>query len=178
MGRRRTQDRGGGAAAQNAPIRALSDLSALWKKDEAAVRLFLSETEAGEISRVTAERLRAEIDGKSAASEASVSEPNNLEASQADGLNVTPAGGVDVLNGSGQEGASDEVSVASSPCLPQSRIARASLALLVRHSGLLGRALLDQPASNSKSLLIRLNEDGRVVDVPLAEVELVEFLQE
>lgn len=68
--------------------------------------------------------------------------------------------------------------VASSPSLPQSRIARASPALLVRHAGLLGRALLDQPASNNKSILIHLKEDGRVVDVPLTEVELVEFLQE
>ncbi len=166
------------AAARNAPIRALSDLSALWKKDEAAVRLFLCEIEAGDISRVTVERLRAEIDGKCAGSEASVSEPNKLEASQADGLKVTPAGGVDVQNGAGQGSASDDVPVASSPCLPQSRIARASPALLVRHAGLLGRALLDQPASNSKSMLIRLKKDGRVVDVPLAEVELVEFLQE
>jgi ParB family chromosome partitioning protein len=37
--------------------------------------------------------------------------------------------------------------------------------------------LLDQPASNTKSVLIRFEGEGRLAEVPLAEVELVELLR-
>ena len=92
------------AAAQNAPIRALSDLNALWKKDEAAVRQFLSETEAGDISRVTVERLRGEIDGKGTAPEVGISVQPAPEAPQAEGPKDTPGANVETADVAGQGG--------------------------------------------------------------------------
>ena len=166
------------AAAQNAPIRALSDLNALWKKDEAAVRQFLSETEAGDISRVTVERLRGEIDGKGAAPEARISVPPAPEAPQAGGAKVAPDANVEMADVAGQGDEPGEAPMVASPQSPRPRVATASPALLVRHGGQLGRALLDQPASNTRSVFIRFEEDGRVAEVPLAEVELVELLQD
>lgn len=155
------------AAAQNAPIRALSDLNALWKKDEAAVRQFLSETEASDISRVTVERLRGEIDGKGAPP----------EVPQAEGPKDAPDATVGAADVAGQGDEPGEAPAVASPQSPRPRAATASPALLVRHGGQLGRALLDQPASNSKSVLIRFEEDDRVAEVLLAEVELVELLR-
>lgn len=166
------------AAAQNAPIRALSDLNALWKKDEAAVRQFLSETEASDISRVTVERLRGEIDGKGAAPEVGIPVQPAPEAAQAEGPKGAPDANVEAANVAGQGGEPGETPTVASPQSPRPRVTTASPALLVRHGGQLGRALLDQPASNSKSVLIRFEGDDRVAEVLLAEVELVELLRD
>ena len=165
------------AAARNAPIRALSDLSALWKKDEAAVRQFLSETEAGDVTRVTVERLRREIEGKQAAHDVSAGAPLAPEGPQAEVPRATSDASRETAEAVGQGSALGEAPRTSSQPVPRPRVASASPALLVRHAGQLGRALLDQPASSTKSVLIRFEGEGRLAEVPLAEVELVELLR-
>ncbi|QEW23717.1 Chromosome-partitioning protein ParB (plasmid) [Marinibacterium anthonyi] len=166
------------AAARNAPIRALSDLNTLWKKDEAAVRQFLSETEAGDISRVTVERLRVEIEGKQAAHDVSASAPLAPEGPQAESSKQTPDASRETAEAAGQGCEPDEAPSAASQTVPRPHVTSISPALLVRHAGQLGRALLDQPAANTKSVLIRFEEGGRLAEVPLAEVELVEVLRD
>lgn len=165
------------AAARNAPIRALSDLNTLWKRDEAAVRQFLSETEAGDITRVSVERLRAEIEGKKAVPEVAASAPKKPAASETEDLRSSPEAAAEELEAAGQGSEPGEAPAAASQTVPWPRVASASPALLVRHAGQLGRALLDQPASTSRSVLIRFEADDRLVEVPLAEVELVEVLR-
>jgi|GEM_PF-1157494 len=166
------------AAARNAPIRALSDLNTLWKKDEAAVRKFLSETEAGDISRVTVERLRGEIEGKQAAHDVSAAAPLAPEGPQAKSPRDTSDASFEMAEAAGQGSEPGEAPAAASQTVPRPRVVSASPALLVRHAGQLGRALLDQPASNTKSVLIHFNDDGRLEEVPLADVELVELLRD
>ncbi|MEY8828556.1 ParB/RepB/Spo0J family partition protein [Sedimentitalea sp. XS_ASV28] len=165
------------AAARNAPIRALSDLNTLWKKDEAAVRQFLSETETGDISRVTVERLRGEIEAKPAAHDVSGAAPLAPERSQAEDPRDTSHASAERMDVRGQVSEPGEAPAAATQTLSRPRVASASPALLVRHAGQLGQALLDQPASNTKSVLIRFEEGGRLEEVPLAEVELVELLR-
>ncbi|EAU44337.1 ParB/RepB/Spo0J family partition protein [Salipiger bermudensis] len=166
------------AAARNAPIRALSDLNTLWKKDEAAVRQFLSESEAGDISRVSVERLRAEIEAKQAAHNVSATAPIAPEGPQVESPKQTPDASLETAEVAGQGSAPVEAPAAASQTVPRPRVVGASPALLVRHAGQLGQALLDQPASNTKSLLIRFEGEGRLAEVPLAEVELVELLRD
>jgi ParB family chromosome partitioning protein len=165
------------AAARNAPIRALSDLNALWKKDEAAVWQFLSETEAGDISRVTVERLRGEIESQQAARDVSAAAPLEPVGSQAESPRDTSDASFEMAEAAGQGSGPGEAPAAASQTVPWPRVVSASPSLLVRHAGQLGQALLDQPASNTKSVLIQFEEDGRLKEVPLAEVELVELLR-
>ena len=156
-------------AAQNAPIRALSDLYALWKKDEAAVRAFLARTEPAEISRVTVERLRAEIESAQSSPAPEPHDPQMLRGGGPDAAVLTeaetPAAGAaekqarDVRGKRSIGAAGDRVS------------------LLVRHNGVLGEALLDQPASDRTLLLVSFADGAQVEEVPLAGVELVEVLR-
>lgn len=166
------------AAARNAPIRALSDLNTLWKRDEAAVRQFLSETDAGDISRVSVERLRGEIEGKQASYDVSTTAPLAPEISPAEDPRDTSHASAERMDVGGQGSEPDEAPAAASQTVSRPHVVSASPALLVRHAGQLGQALLDQPASNTKSVLIRFEEDGRLEEVPLAEVELVELLRD
>ena len=165
------------AAARNAPIRALSDLNTLWKKDEAAVRQFLSETDAGDVSRVTVERLRGMIEGKEAVPDVGAAVSLAPTVPQAEGPKHTPDASLDAAEAAGEGSAPGEASATSSQTIPRPRVASALPALLVRHAGQLGRALLDQPASTSRTVIIRFEEEGRLAEVPLAEVELVELLR-
>jgi len=164
-------------AARNAPIRALSDLNTLWKKDEAAVQQFLSETEAGDISRVTVERLRGEIEAKQAAHDMSATAPPEPFGPQVEAPRGTSDASAERRDAEGQGSEPGEATAAASQTAPRPRDVSASPALLVRHAGQVGRALLDQPASNTKSVLIRFEGEGRLAEVPLAEVELVELLR-
>jgi ParB family chromosome partitioning protein len=165
------------AAARNAPIRALSDLNTLWKKDEAAVRQFLSETEAGDISRVSVERLRGGIESQQTAHDMSATAPLGPLGTQAEGPRDTSDASAERMDAAGQGSEPGEAPAVASQTVPRPRDVSASPALLVRHAGQLGRALLDQPASNTKSVLIRFEGEGRLAEVPLAEVELVELLR-
>ena len=165
------------AAARNAPIRALSDLNTLWKKDEAAVRQFLSETEAGDISRVTVERLRGAIEGKEAVPEGEAAVSLSPTVPHAEGPKHTPDASLEMAKAAGPGSEPGEAPAAASQTVPRPHLVSASPALLVRHAGQLGQALLDQPASNTKSVLIQFEEDGRLEEVPLAKVELVELLR-
>ncbi|WP_349294745.1 ParB/RepB/Spo0J family partition protein (plasmid) [Thioclava sp. 'Guangxiensis'] len=166
------------AAAWNAPIRALSDLNALWKKDEAAVRQFLGETEAGDISRVTVERLRAEIEGKQAAYDVYSAAPLAPEGPQTESPRDSSNVSLEMAEAVGQGSAPGDAlatTIRTVARRPPSTVSPP--ALLVRHEGRLGRALLDQHASNTKSVLIRLEEDNQIEEVPLADLELVELLR-
>ena len=166
------------AAARNAPIRALSDLNTLWKKDEAAVRQFLNETEVADISRVTVERLRGEIEGKQAAHDVSATAPLEPVGPQAEGPRDTSDASAERVDVAGQGSKPGEAVATSAQTAPRRPpVGVSPPALLVRHAGQLGQALLDQPASNTKSVLIRFEEEGRLAEVPLAEVELVELLR-
>ena len=127
---------------------------------------------------MTVERLRGEIDGKGAAPEVGIPVQPAPEAPQAEGPKDAPDANVGTADVAGQGDEPGEAPTVASPQSPRPRVATVSPALLVRHGGQLGRALLDQPASNSKSVLIRFEEDGRVAEVLLAEVELVELLRD
>lgn len=85
-----------------------------------------------------------------------------------DGVSVDGAGETDA-EGQGAQLLPAEPGARSTPRAPS---------LLVRHEGLLGRALLDQPASKTTSVLIQFEGAERVAEVPLAEVALVELLRD
>ncbi|WP_298921092.1 ParB/RepB/Spo0J family partition protein [uncultured Roseobacter sp.] len=145
-------------ARANAPVLAVSDLGSLWKKDEGAVRKFLSNTLAEDISRVTVAALRSEIDaGRGAPSKNNTDQPEQIVARP-----TMPSPASD-------ETAPDQQS-------EMTRSQTGPVAILCRHRGDIGRILTDRRANSNKALLVSFDSGARLEEIPLSEIELVDVI--
>lgn len=145
-------------ARSNAPLLALSDLSALWKKDERVVREFLEGTPVEDISRVTVAALRPEIEKGQGTHSTDDSDPQGRRVSAP----TTPTR------------PSDEVIPDHEPDVTLSRTG--PVAILCRYEGDIGRILTDRKASSNKALVVSFADGARVEEVPLSEIELFEVV--
>lgn len=144
-------------ARSNAPILALSDLSALWKKDERSVREFLAGTPAEDISRVTVAALRSEIEMGQGAPTADPIEQ---------GQTASPP--------SAQGRTSGDTTPEAEPV--PATTSTGPVAILCRHGSNVGRILTDRKASSNKALLVSFGDGDRVEEIVLSEIELLEVI--
>lgn len=145
-------------ARANAPVLALSDLGSLWKKDEGAVREFLAGIPAEDISRVTVAALRAKID------------PNQDAHSKDDSDQP------DQQNSGSFTSSRSSDEIAPDPEPEAARTQTGPVAILCRHRGDIGRILTDRMASTNKALMVSFDNDARLEEIPLSEIELVDVI--
>jgi ParB family chromosome partitioning protein len=139
-------------ARTNVPARALADLHALWKKNERAVRDFLSATPTEDISRVTVAGLRSECAPVAGS-----------------GQQDQPASSPTTPSQSPDEIVPDPESDA-----PLSRTG--PVAILCRHGGDIGRILTDRKATSNKALQVSFEDGARIEEIALSEIELLEVV--
>lgn len=164
------------AAAGNAPIRALSDLHALWKKDEEAVSAFLMETSAGDISRVSVERLRAEIDTKEirAEEQPTAQSPAGRKAEVPEGVTPMPGDPSGVVGMAAQSGPSLSGTVRPAPnAMPPQKVVQSAATLRIEHDGRMGTMHIERATSSNASVIVRL-DGGHEEELPLSDIKLVE----
>ena len=144
-------------AQNNVPARALADLHALWKKNESAVRGFLTATPTEDISRVTVAALRTECEvGQDAADANPMTQgdvASKLSVSQRPSDEITPE---------------IETAVARPRAGP--------VTILCRHGDAIGKILTDRRASSNKALLVSFDDGSRIDEIPLSAIELLEVI--
>ncbi|WP_306115064.1 MULTISPECIES: ParB/RepB/Spo0J family partition protein [unclassified Roseovarius] len=145
-------------ARANTPVLALSDLGSLWKKDEGAVREFLTNTPAEDITRVTVGALRSEIDAGQGA-------PSTDDTDQPDQQNS----GSFILSRS-----SDEIAPDAEP--EAARTQTGPVAILCRHQGDIGRILTDRKPGSNRALVVSFDNGARLEEIALTEIELLEVI--
>ncbi|WP_424988955.1 ParB/RepB/Spo0J family partition protein [Microbulbifer sp. S227A] len=146
-----------GLAQDNVPARALADLNALWKRNEAAALEFVKATPAADISRTTVAALRSEIEmGESEApTDTKPQDKGELQSSSSP-----------IPTDDGNQGA--EKTTASSPTGP--------VAILCRHGEEIGRILTDRPASSSRALMVSFANGERIEEIALENIDLLEVV--
>ncbi|WP_299869724.1 ParB/RepB/Spo0J family partition protein [uncultured Roseobacter sp.] len=145
-------------ARANAPVLAVSDLGSLWKKDEGAVREFLTNTPTEDISRVTVAALRSEIDAGQGAH-------SNNDTDQPDQRN----------SGSfTSSGSSDEIASDAEP--EATRTQTGPVAILCQHQGDVGRILTDRKPSSNRALVVSFDNGERLEEIALTKIELLEVI--
>lgn len=144
-------------ARTNVPARALADLHALWKKNERAVRDFLSATSTEDITRVTVAGLRFECETGQGAPVAGSDQQDQPASSP-----TTPSQSLDEIVADPESDA------------PLSRTG--PVAILCRHGGAIGRILTDRKASSNTALLVSFADGARIAEIALSEIELLEVI--
>ncbi len=145
-------------ARANTPVLALSDLGSLWKKDEGAVRDFLTNTPAEDISRVTVAALRSEIDARQGAhSKDDTDQPDQVI-----------SGPIEPLSSPDEIVTDKEVNATRSQTGP--------VAILCRHRGDIGRILTDRKPSSNRALVVSFDNGARLEEIALTEIELLEVI--
>lgn len=144
-------------ARKNVPARALSDLNALWKKNERAVAEFVANTPSDDISRVTVAALRFEGDTGHRAPKA--------DPVRQDGSDLRPPG----------------LKRSSENTFPETELAAISaahgaVAILCSCGGDVGRLLTDRRATSNKALLVSFDDGARIEEIALSEINLLEVI--
>lgn len=145
-------------ARANTPVLAVSDLGSLWKKDEGAVRDFLTKTPAEDITRVTVGALRSEID----AGQGAYSKDNTDQPDQQNSGSFTSSR------------CSDEIAPEAEP--EAACIQTGPVAILCRHHGDIGRILTDRRPSSNRALVVSFDNGARLEEIALTEIELVDVI--
>ncbi|WP_051357629.1 ParB/RepB/Spo0J family partition protein [Leisingera caerulea] len=167
-------------AERDVPVRALSDLYALWKKNPDEVGEFVQTSDAGNVSRVTVARLRSRLTqdatdaarGPRTAEDAAGGCSDQTQSVEMQTGGDTAAGQAASLDQGGTVKAPEVQSVAGTQNVQAGRGA----AIVCRHGRATGRLLTDQLASNSKSILVSFENGSRVEEVLLSELELIEVV--
>ena len=134
-------------AESSVQARALNDLNALWKKDSAAVESFIDSTSPEQITRVSVEALKAQIDQQSAKEE---TEPSVREplASLSERKPAKP----------------EKVATA----------AQRKLVFLCNQDGDIGRLMTETAASSGKMVMVSFDNGTRIEEIPLTDIHLFE----
>ena len=145
-------------AHKNVPARALSDLNALWKKNERAVAEFLANTASEDISRVTVATLRSECKTGQDAPDTDPFQQN----------------GSDSRSFSSKRPSENNVPETKPAATPS---AQGPIVILCRHGQDIGRILTDRRATSNKALMVSFDDSARVQEIPLSEIELLEVVE-
>ncbi|WP_035919569.1 ParB/RepB/Spo0J family partition protein [Leisingera aquimarina] len=167
-------------AEKDVPVRALSDLYALWKKNPEDVEEFVQTSDAADISRVTVARLRSRVAQDPAgpvqvpriAQDAAGGSRDQVHTPEMQAGGDTAAGQDAFLGQGGTVKAPEVQSVAGAQKVQAGRGA----AIICKHGGAIGRLLTDQLASSPKSILVSFENGIRVEEVLLSELELIEVV--
>lgn len=147
-----------GLAEDNVPARALADLNALWKRNEAAALEFIKVTPAAVISRTTVAALRLEIETGKGEAQSDTSAQDQVEPQPS-----RPP----VPTDEGKKGVGKTAS--NSPTGP--------VAILCRHGEEIGRILTDRPASSSRALMVSFANGERIEEIALSDIDLLEVVE-
>ncbi|WP_164982840.1 MULTISPECIES: ParB/RepB/Spo0J family partition protein [unclassified Leisingera] len=150
-------------ARNNVPVRALSDLNSLWKKDEQAARRFVSETPSEEINRVTVAGLRAEVEAGQGVP------PSDAPPQEAPAEDKKPnlAAGLSALSGGNPQ----------SDAQGGKRSSNGQVAILCQQGDQIGRILTDRKAKSNKALMVSFENGERIEEVALTDIVLFEVIE-
>lgn len=135
-----------GLADESVQVRALSDLNALWNKDQTAVEVFIRDTKPEDINRISVGELKRQIDNEDPITERGM----NTEV-------VPPV--------SPKEATKPQAAATSS---------KAQLVFFCEQGGAIGRLVTDKPASSSKMVLVSFDNGDRVEEISLEDIKLHE----
>ncbi|UWQ35393.1 ParB/RepB/Spo0J family partition protein (plasmid) [Leisingera sp. M527] len=167
-------------AEKDVPVRALSDLYALWKKNPEAVEEFVQISDAADVSRVTVARLRSRLTQEITDA---VRAPRTVEDAAGGCSDQTQSVGMQTGGdtAAGQAASLDQGETVKAPEVlsapgTQKNSGGRGAAIICKHGGALGRLLTDQIASSPKAILVSFENGRRVEEVPLSELELIEVV--
>lgn len=164
-------------AEKDVPVRALSDLYALWKKNPEEVEEFVETSDAGDVSRVTVARLRSRLTQDTTHPVRVPHTAENAAGGSCDNMHIpeAPTGG---RMAAGQTTAVDQINAPEVQSAPgaQSDQAGRGAAIICKHGHAIGRLLMDRTASSPKAILVSFENGSRVEEVPLSELELIEVV--
>ncbi|NSY41345.1 ParB/RepB/Spo0J family partition protein [Leisingera sp. ANG59] len=167
-------------AEKDVPVRALSDLYALWKKNPEDVEEFMQTSDAADVSRVTVARLRSRLAQDPAGPVQVPRTAKDVEGRYSDQIHTPEmqAGGntAAVQTSSLDQGGTAKEPEMQSVAGAQKVQAGRGAAIICKHGGAIGRLLTDQLASSPKSILVSFENGIRVEEVPLSELELIEVV--
>lgn len=153
-------------AQANVPPRALSDLYALWDRDEEAVRDFIATVKASDVSRTSVEKLRSQLDGVSSAGQGGDGVPSPVASGSA------AEGGEADLHGDlpPEEGGQSEQ---GSPNAGGRKKAR-GVALICKVGEDVGRIDTSTVADAPGCVVVRFDNGERIEDVALERIQLID----
>lgn len=167
-------------AEKDVPVRALSDLYALWKKNPEDVEEFVQTSDAADVSRVTVARLRSRL-AQDAAGPVQVPRTvagaaggyrDQMHAPEMQAGGDTATGQAATLDKGGKVKAPE---VQSTPGAQKKQAGRGA-AIICKHGNAIGRLLTDRTTSSPKSILVSFENGSRVEEVSLSELELIEVV--
>ena len=136
-------------AEASVQVRALSDLQTLWNKDSAAVERFVDNTSPEQITRVSVEALKTQIDQQSGRKE---QESGETEAPAP--VEAKPAKPANAETGSPRK-----------------------LVFLCTQDGDIGRLMTEKTASSGKMVMVSFDNGERIEELPLANINLFEAVE-
>jgi len=167
-------------AEKDVPVRALSDLYALWKKNPEEVEEFVETSDAGDVSRVTVARLRSRlaqdpagpVQASRTAEDAAGGSRDQMHTPEMQAGGEMATGQAASLDPGGTIKAPE---VQSAPGAQTDQAGRGA-AIICKHGHAIGRLLTDRTASSPKAILVSFENGSRVEEVPLSELELIEVV--
>ena len=144
-----------GLAKSNVSARSLSDLNALWKKDERAAQEFIQATPVEEISRTSVAELRDKIEAPAVV--------HQTEPTQQKQAKKTPTALAQLVDVNADENGS------SSPDVP--------VVIICRCGEEIGRILTDRKATSNEALMVSFANGVRIEEGALSDIELLKVIE-